>query len=109
MALFAAGACNSSSGVTSSNNSSLPGPNQVIANTSNAFDPSTLTVAKGTSVTFTFQSVGHNVFFDAATGAPADISAITSNASVTRQFSTSGTFRYNCHVHPGMSGTVVVN
>ena len=72
------------------------------------FSPATVTIAAGRSVTFRFGSVPHNVFFAAASGAPADITAPTSSASVARTFSTAGTFTYECHVHPGMTGTVVV-
>jgi hypothetical protein len=59
-------------------------------------------------VTFAFGSVGHNVFFDTAAGAPADIPGINANTSVTRIFNTAGTFTYICHIHPSMQGTVVV-
>ncbi|MEA3245115.1 MAG: plastocyanin/azurin family copper-binding protein [Gemmatimonadota bacterium] len=109
-------ACGGGSGGYSSPTSTYnPGPttgggqaNTVIASTYNTFDPTTLTIPKGTTVTFTFQSVGHNVYFDAVTGAPPNIPDVTANASVTRTFSTSGTFGYECHVHPGMRGTIVV-
>jgi plastocyanin len=47
------------------------------------------------------------VTFTAATGVPADI-ATTANASVTRTFSTAGTFTYHCTIHPQMTGTVIV-
>jgi plastocyanin len=40
-------------------------------------------------------------------GAPANIK-VTLNGIITRVFSTKGTFHYNCFVHPGMSGDVVV-
>jgi len=72
------------------------------------FSPASITVAAGRSVTFRFGSVAHNVFFGAVPGAPADIPAATANASVTRAFATAGTFPYSCHLHPGMTGTVVV-
>lgn len=72
------------------------------------FAPATVTIAAGRSVTFRFGSVAHNVFFDAVAGAPSDIPTATTNASVTRTFNTAGTYPYECHVHPGMSGTVVV-
>jgi plastocyanin len=52
--------------------------------------------------------VAHNVFFDAATGAPADIGGTNANVAVTRAFSTAGIYRYSCHIHPGMAGTIVV-
>jgi plastocyanin len=85
-----------------------PVANEVIATTANTFNPTALTVARGTTVTFTFQSVIHNVNFANVAGAPANI-ASTSNGAVTRTFSTAGTFGYDCSLHSGMTGTVVVN
>jgi plastocyanin len=87
---------------------STPAANEVIANTSNVFTPSTLTVSRGTTVTFTFQAVQHNVNFAAVAGAPANIPN-TANSGVQRLFATAGSFGYDCTLHPGMSGTVVVN
>ena len=82
--------------------------NTVIATSTNVFNPSALTVAPGTTVTFTFESVVHNVIFaSGVTGKPADIGN-TSNASVTRVFATAGTFNYTCTIH-GMQGTVTVH
>lgn len=73
------------------------------------FTPSPVRIAVGGTVTFTFGSVGHDVFFDNTTaGAPANIGTTTANTSVTRTFNTAGTFEFNCHIHPGMSGTVIV-
>lgn len=86
---------------------SVPATNEIIGTASNAFNPTSLSVAKGTTVTFTFQAE-HNVNFDAVTGAPANI-ATQSSGSVARAFSTAGTFGFNCTLHSGMRGTVVVN
>jgi plastocyanin len=86
-----------------------PPSNTVRALSSLQFTPSSITVAVGSTVTFAFESVAHDVFFDnAPTGAPANISTPTANTSVTRTFGTPGRYVYNCHVHPGMSGVVVV-
>lgn len=87
---------------------STPGVNEIFATTSNTFNPASLTVAKGTTVTFTFQATTHNVNFANVTGAPANISN-TSNSGVQRLFATSGTFGYDCSLHPGMTGTVIVS
>lgn len=81
----------------------------VHATASLQFTPGTVTLAVGGTVDFDFQSVQHNVYFDnAPTGAPANITAPTSNTTVSRTFSTPGRFVYNCHLHPGMSGVIVV-
>jgi plastocyanin len=73
------------------------------------FTPPTLDVNVGQAVTFAFQSVAHNVFFDARAGAPADVDGNNANVSVPRTFTTAGTYTYTCHIHPSMHGTVVVH
>ena len=86
-----------------------PGGTTVNATPSIAFTPATLTVDAGQAVTFAFGSVGHNVTFDTqAAGTPADIPGINSGVSIDRTFTTSGTYRYHCTIHPGMSGSIVV-
>ena len=73
------------------------------------FTPGRVNLVAGGTVTFAFGSLQHQVFFDRArTGAPEDIPEPTANRTVTRTFTTPGTFVYNCRLHPGMSGTVVV-
>ncbi|HKW10659.1 MAG TPA: plastocyanin/azurin family copper-binding protein [Gemmatimonadaceae bacterium] len=83
-------------------------PRTVTATASLAFAPATLTVSAGDAVTFAFQGVPHNVFFDAQTGTPANIDGSNTNSSITRVFTTPGTYHYTCHIHPFMEGTVVV-
>jgi plastocyanin len=84
------------------------GGTEIVANDANQFNPSSLTVARGATVTFTFQSVMHNVIFAAVTGAPANIGN-SSNTGVQRVFATAGTFGFDCTLHAGMRGTVIVN
>lgn len=73
------------------------------------FTPRTVNLTVGGTVTFEFGAVDHNLYFDnAPAGAPANITAPTSNTSLTRTFGTAGRFDYNCHLHPGMTGTIVV-
>jgi plastocyanin len=87
----------------------LPDPRTVAATPSLAFGPASLTIGVGDTVTFAFGSVAHNVFFDAETGAPADIGGLNANVSVRRSFLTPGTYHYTCHIHPSMHGTIVVD
>ncbi len=73
-----------------------------------AFTPSALTVNVGDTVSFAFGSLRHNVFFDADADAPADIAGDNVNVSIARVFTKEGIYRYVCHIHPVMEGTVVV-
>ncbi len=73
-----------------------------------AFNPSPVKIVPGGTITFAFGSVAHNVYFDAAAGAPADIPGNNASTSVSRTFASPGTYGYSCHIHPGMRGTIVV-
>ncbi len=94
-------------GSTSPTTTTNPGPGQVIATQYLTFNPNSITVSVGGTVSFVFQGVAHTVTFANVTGAPASIGA-TSNTTVQRTFSTAGTFGYQCSIHPSMTGTVVV-
>jgi plastocyanin len=72
-----------------------------------SFSPFTTTIAAGGTVVFDFPSEPHNVIFEQTSGAPADIQE-TANRRVSRTFGTRGTFPYDCTIHPGMSGVVIV-
>jgi plastocyanin len=69
-----------------------------------SFQPSTLTIKTGTTVTWENQdSAGHN------------IKSTTFNSQILQMgekfqftFNTKGTFVYNCGVHPTMTGTIIV-
>jgi plastocyanin len=81
----------------------------VAAQPSLSFSPRTVTIVRGGTVTFSFGTVAHNVFFDnQPAGAPANIPGDNANTSKSLTFQTTGTFIYNCHIHPGMQGTVIV-
>jgi len=104
-------ACSGGTGPYGSVNQSPPPPpgNTVAATPNLAFTPSSLTVNSGETVTFAFGAVAHNVTFDTPDAAtPADIPGNNSNKSVDRAFTTAGTYRYHCTIHPGMAGSIVV-
>jgi plastocyanin len=83
--------------------------------TSNTFDvntsgeiflPFSLVVPLGATVRFNMVDE-HNALFAPVPGAPPDIQIVT-NVVVSRTFNTRGTFPYDCTIHPGMSGQIVV-
>ena len=80
------------------------------------FTPSTITIAPGDTVAWSFGALMHNVQFAAGTpaGAPAPPSNIgnSTNTVVKRKFptniTTTTTYDYECGLHPGMTGSVIV-
>lgn len=98
---------NATSGLTVAFATSQPSTASVNATNQNLFTPQTVNIATGGTVSWTFGTVVHNVFFASAAGAPPNI-ANTSSTTVSRTFGTAGTFNYDCTLHPGMVGSVVV-
>ncbi|MBC7897830.1 MAG: Ig-like domain-containing protein [Cytophagaceae bacterium] len=73
----------------------------------NSFTPFTTTIRVAGTVSFRFPATAHNVIFKPRAGTPADILP-ESNVTITRTFNALGTFAYDCTLHSGMSGEVVV-
>jgi plastocyanin len=71
-----------------------------------AFSPSTVTVAVGDAVSWTNTDAANHTA--TADGGSFDTGAIGNGASTSVTFSTAGTFRYHCKIHPSMTATVVV-
>lgn len=72
-----------------------------------AFTPPTVIVARNATVSYTFGSVVHNVAFRTAAGTPSNVPN-SSATTVARVFPTAGDFTYDCTLHGGMTGQVVV-
>lgn len=71
-----------------------------------AFEPDTVTVAVGRSVTWVNQdSVSHNAVADDGSW---KTEIFAEGGSVTLTFDTPGTYSYVCTLHPNMKGTVIV-
>jgi plastocyanin len=98
--------------VTSTGTVNTPGPApqtaDVAAGNDNTFSPVRVVVAIGGTVTWSFAATQHNVNFRGAQGAPQNIPNSSVNQVVARTFPNAGTFDYDCTLHSGMSGRVVV-
>lgn len=69
-----------------------------------AFSPATLTVAVGTTVTWTNNDAAtHTVSSDAFTSPD-----LGKGSAYAFTFTTPGTYPYSCGIHPSMAGTVIV-
>ena len=106
-----AAACSSTYAGSSSNPAGAPPMAAMVnATPTNAFTPANVAIGVGGTVTFAFGDVAHNVFFDnSPAGAPDAIPGTNANMMAARTFTTAGTYEYNCHIHPGMKGTVLVS
>jgi plastocyanin len=72
-----------------------------------AFGPASLSVAVGTTVTWTnSDSAPHTATADDGSF---DSSSIAPGATFSQAFDTAGTFAYHCSLHPNMTGTIEVN
>ncbi|MDQ6662755.1 MAG: cupredoxin domain-containing protein [Chloroflexota bacterium] len=72
-----------------------------------SFEPATLTITKGTQITWTNASdAPHMVTSD--TGAFNTPDNLTGNKTFTMVFNTAGTFNYHCDIHPYMKATITV-
>ncbi|MBA3746797.1 MAG: cupredoxin domain-containing protein [Solirubrobacterales bacterium] len=72
------------------------------------FSPERLSISKGTTVAFKFRD-GTTVHDVRSTGSKR-FKPISdrSSGSVSRTFTSAGTYRYVCTLHPGMSGRITV-
>jgi plastocyanin len=85
----------------------IPTTANVTAGDNLQFDPKTVTIVAGGSVTWNIQSTDHNVTFDGGNGTPANVGT-GHNTSATRKFDVPGTYAYTCTLHSGMNGSVIV-
>ena len=71
-----------------------------------AFDPASLTVAVGATVTWTNQdSAVHTITSDAGDW---DSGRLSQGQSFSHTFDQAGTFPYSCAIHASMKGTIIV-
>ena len=83
----------------------VPGANEVFM-TGSMFTPASITVNKGTTITWTNQeSLTHTVTSNTSVFNSGDMG---NGKTFSFTFSTAGSFPYHCIYHSGMTGTVTV-
>jgi plastocyanin len=100
---------NSSNSTMSSNqNSGSTSQTNAVSITNFAFNPSNITVKKGTTVTWTNKdSVAHTVTENDGQDGPKS-NDLNQNQTYSFTYNTVGTFKYHCSIHPDMIGSVTV-
>lgn len=104
-ALFVAACGTSSSGGTQGPGASSGGGNAV-AISGFAFNPGTITIKPGTTVTWTNNdSATHTITADDGSW---DSGAVAQGKTFSHTFASAGTYPYHCAVHPSMTANVIV-
>jgi plastocyanin len=74
-----------------------------------AFNPATLTIKTGTTVTWMNQDGAvHQIASEAGTPVAFTSDSLANGASYQFTFTQPGTYTYHCTVHPSMKGTIIV-
>ena len=103
-ALLISGSCSKSDDSTTSGDT--PGANEVFI-LDMAFLPNTITVAAGTTVTWTNKdATAHTVTSNTALF---NSGSLATGKTFTFTFPAAGSYSYYCSIHPTMVGTVTVN
>jgi plastocyanin len=99
--LLASG-CGGDSNGPSDGGGGNPPPDGDVLVKNNFYDPATLSVTSGTTVTWAWIGGSHSVTFSD------DDSDIKSSGTFQRTFASTGTFPYHCRVHSEMTGSITV-
>ncbi|MFZ2411225.1 MAG: cupredoxin family copper-binding protein [Candidatus Methanoperedens sp.] len=71
-----------------------------------AFDPATVTIAKGTMVTWIQKDSAQHTVTEINNVFSSD--TLSQGQTFSYTFNEAGTFEYSCHIHPSMRGKVIV-
>ena len=106
LAVFTISGSCSKSDDTKDNGGTVQGPNDVYI-VDMAFVPNTITVAAGTTITWTNKDgTSHNVTSNTGLFSSG---SLANGRTFTFTFATAGTYSYYCSIHPAMVASVTVN
>ena len=74
-----------------------------------AFNPQTIEIAVGDTVTWTNNDTAQHTVTQSPSGSGFQSGGLAQGATFEQTFDTAGTFDYFCEFHSGMTGTVVVS
>jgi len=106
--------CTSSGPSTSPATTQTQVPGAMTINIQNfAFNPASITVPKGTTVTWVNEDTADHQIINDAQGSTGQGTVFTSSslqkgAQYSFRFDTPGTYPYHCSIHPSMKATVIV-
>jgi plastocyanin len=83
-------------------------PSNAVTTDGTSFIPATITIAQGATVTWQIAGNTHNVTFGTNKPTGGDAPNTAPGGAITRTFPAAGTFPYQCTLHSGMAGTVIV-
>jgi len=99
---------NGSTNNSSNSGSETPTATDKVSIANFAFSPAHITVAKGTTVTWTnHDTTVHTIVETDGKNGP-NSSSVNPGDSYTFTFSEAGTYQYHCSIHPQMTGSVTV-
>lgn len=94
---------------SSNNTSSTPTATSNISIKDFAFSPVSITVKKGTTVTWTNNdSASHKIASDSGDSVSFGSDNLSNGQAFSFKFDQAGTFAYHCATHPSMKGTITV-
>ncbi|MCX6033853.1 MAG: cupredoxin domain-containing protein [Chloroflexi bacterium] len=107
LAMMLLAACGSKAGPTPAGTLPPIQPGEAkVSIASFAFDPATLTITTGTTVTWTNNdTVAHNVIGDDGSWGS---NSLAKGDTFSFTFNKAGTFSYHCGIHPSMKATITV-
>ena len=73
------------------------------------FDPATIAITKGTTVTWTNKDSAQHTVTEIKTNNGFSSETLNQGQTYTHTFNETGTFEYQCHLHPSMLGKVIVS
>jgi plastocyanin len=93
---------------STANDSAAPSSSNSVTIKDFAFSPASITVKKGTTVTWTNSDTTTHTVTESDGQTGPDSGSLPSGKTYSFTFNTTGTFKYKCTLHPNMTGTVTV-